>query len=38
MILDCYEFYLWSLGELRLPLKLNHILNNPLEGEESNER
>ena len=38
MILDCYEFYLWSLGELRLPSKRKQNFNHPLEGEESNER
>ena len=38
MNLDCYDYYLWSLGELRLSPKLNQQLNNPLEGDEDNEQ
>lgn len=31
MILDCYEFYLWSIGELPLPPKE---INEPNETQE----
>lgn len=35
MILDCYQFYLWSVGELRIPkpLVIEHLRK--MKGEEN---
>lgn len=34
MILDCYEFYLWSIGELILPQDLAYELVNQSQTKE----